>query len=293
MLLSSVGRSGLGTSNRTSFSQKGNTTRHAQGTHAHTRVSDSSVTPWTAARRAPLSMGFPRLEYWSWVPFPPPEDLLDPGSSLHLLCLPRWQAGSGPVPPRMPTQGTLGSGLRHAWAQCVNLGSGLTPLHRLSHQGSGDDACPFGLAVRVREVPYRRVIHRGTHACTRCLWGSVAAGPSVACQEMLNSSSRAGAGLPPLTCQGAGEQGSQLRVSLPRAQQAPRYSLGYCKSLSLVRLFVIHGLEPVRPLCLQDSPGKNTGAACRCLLRGIFQPGIEPASLTPLAPAGLQSPSSD
>ena len=28
---------------------------------------------------SPLSMGFPRQEYWSGLPFPSPEDLLDPG----------------------------------------------------------------------------------------------------------------------------------------------------------------------------------------------------------------------
>ena len=38
-----------------------------------------SVTPWTISHQAPLSMGFPRQEYWSGFPFPPPEDLLDPG----------------------------------------------------------------------------------------------------------------------------------------------------------------------------------------------------------------------
>ena len=32
-----------------------------------------SVTPWTAAYRAPLSMGFSRQEYWSRVPLPSPE----------------------------------------------------------------------------------------------------------------------------------------------------------------------------------------------------------------------------
>ena len=30
------------------------------------------------ARQAPLSMGFSREEYWSGLPFPPPEDLPDP-----------------------------------------------------------------------------------------------------------------------------------------------------------------------------------------------------------------------
>ena len=37
------------------------------------------VTPWTAARQAPLSMGFSRQEYSSGLPFPPPGDLPDPG----------------------------------------------------------------------------------------------------------------------------------------------------------------------------------------------------------------------
>jgi len=32
-----------------------------------------------AACQAPLSMGFPRQEHWSGVPFPSPGDLPDPG----------------------------------------------------------------------------------------------------------------------------------------------------------------------------------------------------------------------
>ena len=35
--------------------------------------------PWTATHQAPLSMGFPRQEYWSGVPFLPPGDLPDLG----------------------------------------------------------------------------------------------------------------------------------------------------------------------------------------------------------------------
>ena len=37
------------------------------------------ATPWTVARQAPLSVGFPRQEYWSGLPFPPQGDLPDPG----------------------------------------------------------------------------------------------------------------------------------------------------------------------------------------------------------------------
>ena len=36
------------------------------------------VTPWTVALQAPLSMGFPRQEYWCGLPFPSPGDLLNP-----------------------------------------------------------------------------------------------------------------------------------------------------------------------------------------------------------------------
>ena len=37
------------------------------------------ATLWTVARPAPLSMGFPRQECWSGLPYPPPGDLPDPG----------------------------------------------------------------------------------------------------------------------------------------------------------------------------------------------------------------------
>ena len=45
-------------------------------------VSYSSVTPWTVACQAPLSVGFSRQKYWSGLPFPPPGDLSDPGIEL-------------------------------------------------------------------------------------------------------------------------------------------------------------------------------------------------------------------
>ena len=38
-----------------------------------------SVTLWTVACQAPLSMGFYRPEYWSGLQCPPPGDLPDPG----------------------------------------------------------------------------------------------------------------------------------------------------------------------------------------------------------------------
>ena len=44
---------------------------------SHSVMSDP-VTPWTVAHQAPLSMEFPRQEYWSGLPFPSPRDLPDP-----------------------------------------------------------------------------------------------------------------------------------------------------------------------------------------------------------------------
>ena len=53
------------------------------------------ATPWTIAHQVLLSMGFPRQEYWSGLPFPSPGNLPDPG--IKPACLrpnPLWQAGS-------------------------------------------------------------------------------------------------------------------------------------------------------------------------------------------------------
>ena len=44
---------------------------------------NSFVTPWSVAHQAPLSMGFPRQEYWSGLPFPSPGDLPNPGIELE------------------------------------------------------------------------------------------------------------------------------------------------------------------------------------------------------------------
>ena len=42
-------------------------------------MTSSFAIPWTLAHPAPLSMDFPRQEYWSGLPCPPPGDLPDPG----------------------------------------------------------------------------------------------------------------------------------------------------------------------------------------------------------------------
>ena len=47
-----------------------------------------SVTPWTVARQAPLSMEFSRQEYWTGLPCPPPGDLPNPGMESKSLISP-------------------------------------------------------------------------------------------------------------------------------------------------------------------------------------------------------------
>ena len=37
------------------------------------------ATPWTVAHQAPPSIEFSRQEYWSWLPFPSPGALPNPG----------------------------------------------------------------------------------------------------------------------------------------------------------------------------------------------------------------------
>ena len=44
------------------------------------------ATLWTVASQAPLSIGFSQQEYWSGLPFPPPEDL--PHSGIEPESLP-------------------------------------------------------------------------------------------------------------------------------------------------------------------------------------------------------------
>ena len=49
------------------------------------------MTPRTVTHQAPLSMGFPRQEYWSGLPFPLPGNLPVPGIK---PTSPAWQAYS-------------------------------------------------------------------------------------------------------------------------------------------------------------------------------------------------------
>ena len=55
------------------------------------------VTLWTVPGQAPLSMGLTQQKYWSGLPFPPLEDLPDPGINPRLLRLLHWQADFLPL----------------------------------------------------------------------------------------------------------------------------------------------------------------------------------------------------
>ena len=68
-----------------------------QGPKSHRTQSGCAVfsrvrvfsTPWTAACQAPLSMGFSRQEYWSGLPFPPPEESSRPRDLTCVSCIGR------------------------------------------------------------------------------------------------------------------------------------------------------------------------------------------------------------
>ena len=66
-------------------------------------VMSDSETPWTTALQAPLSMGFPRQEYWSGLPFPSTGDLPSPGIKLKSVAFPALASGFfAPAPPQCP-----------------------------------------------------------------------------------------------------------------------------------------------------------------------------------------------
>ena len=45
---------------------------------SHAFVSNSFATPGTVVHQAPRSMEVSRQEYWSGLPFPPPQDVINP-----------------------------------------------------------------------------------------------------------------------------------------------------------------------------------------------------------------------
>ena len=60
--------------------------------HSYSVISDS-VTLWTVAQQAPLSVKLSRQERWSGLSFPPLGDLLDPGIELESPVAPALAGG--------------------------------------------------------------------------------------------------------------------------------------------------------------------------------------------------------
>ena len=68
---------------------------------------DSLETPWILVHQAPLSMGFPRQEYWSGLPCPPPGDFPDPGIELTSLTYPALVGGFFTTPTTWETRSQI------------------------------------------------------------------------------------------------------------------------------------------------------------------------------------------
>ena len=100
------------------------------------------ATPWTVARQAPLSMGFPRQEYWSGLPFPPPGMFPAQGLNPHFL---HWQVGS--LPPSH--LGTLGHSQKALYAIPKSSHWNLTMLAPCFHY--------FILTLHILEAEDQRV----------------------------------------------------------------------------------------------------------------------------------------
>ena len=80
-------------------------------------IMPNCLQPWTVAQQAPLSMGFPRQEYWSRLPFPPPRELPNPGIKLCLLHLLHWQADSLPLASSGKPVSTVSPRVPQPWTQ--------------------------------------------------------------------------------------------------------------------------------------------------------------------------------
>ena len=93
-------------------------------------------TPWTVACQAPPSIGFPRQEYWSGLPFPSPGIFPTQGSNLGLL-LDRWV-------------------LYHWTTREAPLCDGLLPFLWSVNQDSSYVVCPSCPAVSEQSVIHRK-----------------------------------------------------------------------------------------------------------------------------------------
>ena len=79
------------------LSPRGSFGRLCACTLSRSVMSCSFATPRTVVQQAPLSMNFPRQEYWSGLSFPPPGNPPDTGIKPVSLASPALQADSLPL----------------------------------------------------------------------------------------------------------------------------------------------------------------------------------------------------
>ena len=108
------------------------------------------VTPWTVAHKALLSMGFPRHEYWSGLPFPSAGDLPDPEVK---PTSPALQTDSLPL----SYQGTPGMCFYHVEISVCDYSSDPTFKHR------------YVWLLRYRNCLFSELLVLVQDICTVCL----------------------------------------------------------------------------------------------------------------------------
>ena len=102
-------------------------------------MSNTFPTPWTVACQAPLSMGFPRQECWSGLPFLSPGDL--PNSGIEPKSPALWTDSLSAEPQGKPKNTEVGSLSLLQWIFLTQESNrSLLPcrwiLYQLSYQGS-------------------------------------------------------------------------------------------------------------------------------------------------------------
>ena len=116
------------------------------------------MTPWTVARQAPPSVGFPRQEHWSGLPFPSPRDLPHEGIKLES---PALQADSLPSEPPGKSWGGGGVFAKRFSCSFGKTRPRVAPTRPASHR-----ARPTGRAPKppLRKPSHTRVlVALGTH----------------------------------------------------------------------------------------------------------------------------------
>ena len=125
---------------------------------------------WTAALQAPLSLGVPRQEHWSGLPFPSPGELPHPGIEPTSPASPALQGDSLPLSHRKSQHG---SQIWHVFKENVNkaLEEGkFLPVRCLKSGGSFSHPIRQRCPSRGREAPEEKVWSRTENPTCRGSW---------------------------------------------------------------------------------------------------------------------------